>query len=199
MKFITFGLLLLVTPSLAAAEGGPAFDCAAAQSDAEKLICKDADLAALDRRLSDRFADASRVAAGLSVGADAATKDLRATQRGWISGRDDCWKEPDLGACVRREYLSREAELVAFYLLEPAASVTNFSCGAVGTLTVSLFETELPGIRIELGDTVTAGAAMDEATPEDFWLAGFGGFTLTENGADFSDPAGTVTACSPES
>ena len=77
----------------------PSFDCTAAQSDAEQLICGDADLAMLDLRLDDRFAAAIAVAEGLDAGAEEAASTLPAYQRGWVSGRDECWKSDDLNAC----------------------------------------------------------------------------------------------------
>ncbi|MFC6760770.1 lysozyme inhibitor LprI family protein [Sulfitobacter porphyrae] len=110
---------LALCPIAALAQDGPAFDCAKAESSAETLICEDAGLAALDRRLADRFAAALAVSEGLDADAEETTRTLRAMQRGWISGRDECWKEPDLRACIETEYLRREAELVAEFLLDP--------------------------------------------------------------------------------
>lgn len=80
-----------------AAVAPPSFDCAKAASEAEKLVCGDAELAALDRQLSERYAQSSK-------------KDP-ATERGWIKGRDDCWKEEDARSCVRDAYRTRLVEL----------------------------------------------------------------------------------------
>jgi len=75
----------------------PSFDCAKAASDAEKLVCGDAELAALDRQLAARYAEA---------------KDVDpAVQRGWAKGRDDCWKQQDLRLCVLEAYRTRLVEL----------------------------------------------------------------------------------------
>lgn len=75
----------------------PSFDCAKAASDAEKLVCGDAELAALDRRLAARYLE---------------RKDADpAVQRGWAKGRDDCWKQPDLRLCVLEAYRTRLVEL----------------------------------------------------------------------------------------
>ena len=84
---------LLLWSQAATADGTqPSFDCLKASSDAEELICADKKLAALDRRLATRFEAAMQAARAQDAGADAAAKNLRATQRGWIKGRDDCWK-----------------------------------------------------------------------------------------------------------
>ena len=36
---------------------------------------------------------------------------MRAEQRGWIKGRDDCWKADDAQSCVRESYIERIVEL----------------------------------------------------------------------------------------
>lgn len=92
------------SPSLAA---GPSFDCAKAESSAAKLVCTDDRLAALDREVSRLFVLA-RDDAGLPADQ---RKQLLAVQRGWIKGRDDCWKAADLRACTTESYVTRIHEL----------------------------------------------------------------------------------------
>lgn len=75
----------------------PSFDCAKAGSTAEKLVCDDAELAALDRQLAARYAQARDVDP--------------AVQRGWVKGRDECWKADDLRLCVLEAYRTRLVEL----------------------------------------------------------------------------------------
>lgn len=185
---------LALCPAAGLAQDGPAFDCAKAESSAEKLVCDDADLAALDRRLADRFAAAVAVAEGLDVGAEDTTKTLRAMQRGWISGRDECWKEPDLRACVETAYLRREAELVAEFLLEPPSEVVELICGP-RALTVELFATELPGIRLEEGDTVAIGAQVGADTPGSYYLRQWGGLEMGGEAPRVSTVQGNETSC----
>ena len=75
----------------------PSFECAKAESAAEKAVCGDAALAALDRQLAARYA---------------AAKDADpAVQRGWAKGRDECWKADDLRLCVLEAYRTRLVEL----------------------------------------------------------------------------------------
>jgi uncharacterized protein YecT (DUF1311 family) len=188
------GLFLASLPMLALAQDGPSFDCAAAASSAEELVCTDADLAALDRRLVDRFAAAVGVARSLDSGAEETETTLRAYQRGWFSGRDACWKEPDLRACVEREYLFREGQLVAEFLLEAPSSTVEYLCGE-SPLSMTLFETELPSIRVERGDTVDIGAAAGPDSTDTFYLRELGALTMTGAGADLTDPYGDVIAC----
>lgn len=144
----------------------PSFDCAAAGSSAEQLICRDADLAALDLRLADRFAAAVTAAEGLDTGADEAVATLRAYQRGWISGRDECWKADDLRACVEDTYLRREGQLVAEWFLEEPTSVVSYTCdgNSANEVTAYFFDTERPSARLEYGDSIDTASVA----PSDF-------------------------------
>lgn len=94
--------LVLVSPTHAAK---PSFDCAKAGGKVEKLICSDAELAELDRSLSDLYA----VLLKHTPAGD--QKRLKAEQRGWVKGRNDCWKSDDTRGCVESEYRSRINEL----------------------------------------------------------------------------------------
>jgi len=185
---------LALSPVAALAQDDPAFDCAKAESSAEKLICADPDLAALDRRLAERFAAAVDVAEGLDVGAEETTKTLRAMQRGWISGRDECWKEPDLGVCVETQYLQREAELVAEFLLEPPMETLELICGP-RALTVQTFPTALPGLRVEEGDSIYIGAQLALDTPGTYYLRSAGGLVMGDGAPRVSDVYGEETDC----
>ena len=85
-----------VPPAEAAA---PSFDCAKAAGEVEKLVCADPELARLDRPLAERYAQARD------------RPDAVAMQRGWVKGRDDCWKADDRTRCVREAYQTRLVEL----------------------------------------------------------------------------------------
>ncbi len=185
---------LVLSPAAGLAQDGPAFDCANAESSAEKLVCHDADLATLDRRLADRFAAAIEVAEGLGVGAEEETNTLRAMQRGWISGRDECWKEPDLRACVEKEYLQREAELVAGFMLEAPSETFELICGP-RALTVDIFATDLPGLRVEEGDSVYVGAQLETDTPGTYYMRSAGGLVMDADTITISDVHSEETAC----
>jgi uncharacterized protein len=83
----------------------PSFDCSKADHDAEELICRDNELAALDNLLAGAYQTA------LHNFPDAEMKTLKATQRGWIKGRNDCWKTEDLYRCIKHAYETRITEL----------------------------------------------------------------------------------------
>ncbi len=74
----------------------PSFSCNQVETGSiEEMICKDGALSSLDRKLADVYAQASRKATNEHP------PMLQAEQRGWIKGRDECWKSDDKRACVQ--------------------------------------------------------------------------------------------------
>lgn len=98
----------------------PSFDCAKAESEAETMVCADYGLAALDNRLAEVYA--------AELAKPDAVKDLAARQRGWVKGRDECWKADDKKLCVEEEYRTRIAELQINSPGAMAASAVEFKC-----------------------------------------------------------------------
>ena len=143
---------------------GPAFACTKAQGEVEKLICSDASLAALDRTLDEVYKAASAKAKG-----KLATR-LREEQRGWVKGRNDCWKANGretwitatwtvntVRGCVDAQYRLRTSELQAVWQLLPPKTV-SYGCqnNAANEVVANFFATDPPTIRLERGDrTVT--------------------------------------------
>ena len=140
-------LFLLALP-LAAIAQPPSFDCRKALSSAEKRVCEQPALASLDRKLAHTYRAAS-ARAGNTMQAT-----LKAEQRGWIKGRDDCWKAADLTACVRDSYTLRIAELQARYQLLPAQASVRYRCGssAANDMQVRFYATEPATLIAERGD-----------------------------------------------
>lgn len=95
----------LIGLSTVASAGKPVFDCKKAQGEVEKLICNDSGLAALDHEMQRVFETALP-----ALPFDDA-KLQKAIQRGWIKGRNDCWKANDVRKCTEFAYKSRIAEL----------------------------------------------------------------------------------------
>jgi uncharacterized protein/heat shock protein HslJ len=100
--FLTISLFCL---GINAALASPSFDCSKAAGEVEKLICRDQPLARLDQELSEVY---DQAIANIS-GTEHTT--IRAMQRGWIKGRNDCWKAEDVRACVEASYHTRIVEL----------------------------------------------------------------------------------------
>lgn len=83
----------------------PSFRCSKVAHEVEDLICKDAELADLDRELSQLY----RVV--LRQTPPSQQNWLKSEQRGWLQGRNDCWKDSDQRGCVKAAYDDRIREL----------------------------------------------------------------------------------------
>ncbi|MBK8323626.1 MAG: DUF1311 domain-containing protein [Betaproteobacteria bacterium] len=128
---------------------GPAFDCRKAKGGSiEEMICKDAELAALDRKLDGVYK------AALKKAANEKPPILKATQRGWVKGRNDCWKDADKRACVKNEYVRRTAELQAKYRLVEFTGPFRLACNGnpADEVVVTYFKTEPATLIAERGD-----------------------------------------------
>jgi uncharacterized protein len=150
----------LASVPLAALAQGPTFDCAKAQGEVERLICSDAALAALDRKLDSVYKAASAQAKG-----KLATR-LREEQRGWVKGRNDCWKAngrqtwitaswtvDTVPGCVEAQYRLRTAELQSVWRLVPPKTVA-YACqnDPANEVVANFFDTDPATIRLERGD-----------------------------------------------
>jgi uncharacterized protein len=159
---LPFTVWLLCASSFASAQG-PTFDCAKAQGEVEKLICGDSSLAALDQKLAEVYN------AALAKARDGLDKQLKTEQRGWIEGRNECWKAKEktwiteswtvdtVKDCVDAEYRLRTSELQAVWRLVPPKTV-SFVCENTPANVVvgDFFATDPATIRLERGDrTVT--------------------------------------------
>ena len=152
---------------------GPTFDCAKASGEVETLICADPSLAALDRTLGEVYKAASAKAKG-----KLATR-LREDQRGWVKGRNDCWKAKGqqtwitatwtvdtLKGCVDAQYRLRTSELQAVWQLLPPKTVFH-ACqnNPANEVAANFLANDPATIRLERGDrTVTmwlVGSASD--------------------------------------
>jgi len=130
----------------------PAFDCAKAEAGSiEETICKDEKLATLDRQLAEVYAASSKKAVNEHPPV------LKAEQRGWIKGRNDCWKSDDKRRCVEEAYVLRIAELQARYRLVPATGPIFYACDGDprNAVIATFFQTDPPTLIAERGDQVS--------------------------------------------
>jgi uncharacterized protein len=170
VSFILTGIVCTAVIPASALAQGPTFDCTKAQGEVEELICSDASLAALDQKLDQVYKAASAKAEGKLA------TELREVQRGWIGGRNDCWKAKEqtwitaswtvdtVRDCVDAQYRLRTSELQAIWQLVPPKTV-SYACqnNPANEVVANFFATDPATIRLERGDrTVTmwqAGAA----------------------------------------
>lgn len=128
---------------LAMVAGAPSFDCAKATGSVQEAICENPDLAALDRRLDAVYRKA------LETFPDDEQKELKAYQRGWIKGRDDCWKADAMKACVTGEYQRRITELEIRTAENMVPAAQTFACSDGEQVTVYFYnDTEIPAMVI---------------------------------------------------
>ena len=135
--------------SHSAKASAPSFACNSVKPGSmEALVCADAELSILDRKLAEVFAAATKKATNEHPPL------LKAEQRGWIKGRNDCWKSKDQRSCVQEEYTRRIAELQARYRLVPFNGPVRFVCDGnpANEVIATFFQTEPPTLIAERGD-----------------------------------------------
>ena len=142
---------------------GPAFNCAKADGEVEELICQDEGLAALDRKLDEVYK------AALDKAKNEVPPVLKAEQRGWIKGRNECWKATgadnpafltaswqatSVRDCVEGQYRLRISELQARYRLVPMKGPVFYACenNPANEIVATYFETDPPTAQVERGD-----------------------------------------------
>lgn len=147
----------------------PSFDCSKSPGEFEQMVCKDPVLAALDVQLADTFKQAL---------AKATDKDtLQATQRGWIKGRDDCWKADDKPSCVREAYIVRIVDLRIQQNLVVIPSAVEYRCDDNSKpFTAAFYNDEPRAAVLTWGDdqaivpaAVSASGARYAAQGVEFW------------------------------
>jgi len=152
---------------------GPSFDCTKARDGSiEAAVCADAALSALDRKLAEVYGEAAKKANNQQP------PTLKAEQRGWIKGRNECWKSEDKPACIRDEYQQRIAELQARYRLVPSLGPFSYACEGdrANEVVVTFFETDPPTLIAERGDSTSlmtiqrsGSGARYQGRNESFW------------------------------
>ena len=145
MTKMLLGTLALI-PLLASA-ATPSFDCAKAHGAAEQLVCQDAGLAALDNELAALYPKA------LSQLSAEQQKTEKGMQRGWLKGRNECWKESDTRQCVEESYQLRITELQIKGGQLRVPSLVDYQCdGGIRLSTYFYNEAKRPAAVINLSE-----------------------------------------------
>lgn len=148
-------------------------DCRqATTSSIDELVCKDQELAALDRQLAGVFAEAQQKAI------DERPPRLPASQRRWLRERNDCWKSTTRRECVDHRYRLRIAELQARYRLLPGNGPISYRCAGrpASKVVVTFFKTEPPTLIAQRGEKTSlmfvqasASGVKYQSQNESFW------------------------------
>lgn len=144
--------LALISTTSADPAPGPSYSCAnVIDGGIKQMICNDAGLSMFDRKLAAVYAEALKIAATQQP------PTLRAEQRGWIKGRDECAKNDAPRTCVEDEYRRRIAELQAMYRLLPPKGPVTYVCDGnrANEVVVNYFATDPPTLVAERGDSVS--------------------------------------------
>lgn len=140
-------LLAILLPGTVLA--APSFDCAkVTKGSVEEHICQSPELSKLDQQMAEVYGQASAKASNEHPPV------LKAEQRGWIKGRNDCWKAGDKDACIQDSYRLRIAELQARYRLIPGKGPVFYECDGqkAKEVVATFFPTDPPSATVEFGD-----------------------------------------------
>lgn len=116
MKTITIAALLLTLSTVAFADG-PAFNCAKASSNVEKMICSDLNLSDADSVNADLYKYVLQI--------DGNPNQVKQEQRAWIKGRNACQTKD----CIAKAYDARYNQLQHERLVDSGAVNTDGSIG----------------------------------------------------------------------
>jgi len=153
--------------------GGPSFDCAKVKAGSiEAMVCADEELTRLDRQLAETYREARKKAVNEHP------PMLKVEQRGWVKGRNDCWKSAGTRQCVAESYRLRTAELQARYRLVAFIGSVTYRCDdhPKSELIATFFHTEPRTLIAERGDQVSlmfqqvsASGARYQGRNESLW------------------------------
>ena len=137
---------LWMAVAAAASATTPSFDCHGKVNSAQKIICGDDTLAALDRKLGKIFIDAAQ---SLPSGKEIAY--FVAEQQDWVRSRDGCPTTPNPASCLSSVYRTRIAELQGRFRLVPTRGPFRFACNGSPPqeIVVTWYQTDPPSGLLE--------------------------------------------------
>jgi uncharacterized protein YecT (DUF1311 family) len=95
---LVVSMALCAMPWATVHAASPSFDCSKAGTWAEKTICQNNELAALDAWFTPLYGQVAQRLAGKDL------DDLKARRKAWLKGRDDCEAEADGTECLKTHY-----------------------------------------------------------------------------------------------
>ncbi|GGG67285.1 hypothetical protein GCM10011415_12770 [Salipiger pallidus] len=175
----------------------PSFDCSKAGGSAEEAVCASDALASMDLELARLY---SAAANGPNMTPERLS-ELKAMQRGWIKGRDECWKDGDgLESCVAAEYGMRIFDLRQGYSdarADEGASTGPFAyvCdGVEGAISAVFINTNDPMAVLHWGERVITMPQVPAASGVHYrgdWLGETANFWTKGDEASFA-PSGEI-------
>ncbi|MFT4099505.1 MAG: MliC family protein [Burkholderiaceae bacterium] len=141
---------LVPAPPPGALSREPSFDCRKARMPVEKLICGDADLAALDRRMAALYREIESPTSPLD---QRRRRAERVAQRAWLVQRNGCVSRAYTADCVARLYQQRIVGLrIAAAQLTPT-TVATYRCPGLDGIPVTgaYYASDPPAVRFTVG------------------------------------------------
>jgi len=180
---------------------GPSFDCSKVTKSTEKAVCASENLSDLDNELARIYA---LVIDDPSLSPED-FKSLKASQIGWIKGRDDCYKGSDMNRCITSTYALRIHELrqrfkAARKMVRPmvTSGPLTLNCEGLNDMpAVTLFNTKEPlaiatwqNIFLVMPQVVAASGSKYETTvfggaTAMLWMKGEGARLTVPNDAEY--------------
>lgn len=114
------------------------FDCAKASSQTEEIICAAPALSELDGEMTRLY----QLVFQELGGEPRKRNQLKATQRGFLKERDDCWKAEDRNQCVR--------DVTAYQIAELRALSSEAQKGGMADPSAGPFSFQCPGVNYKL-------------------------------------------------
>jgi len=146
MMMKTFTALLTITAatlSLQAAQ--TSFDCKKAANVTEHFVCRDKELAALDRKMAQTYSKAENSYLGNEM------ESLKAEQRSWIKKRNHCKASKP---CLAHVYQKRitQLQVEGGLVQNEAADNVTYTCVNGGKLSAVYYNnTEIPAVFVSMG------------------------------------------------
>jgi len=182
---------------------GPSFDCDKASGSAEEEICSNPRLARLDRELARLY----KLAVNGANMSSERLSELKAMQRGWIKGRDECWKsDAALNACIAASYAMRIDDIRTRYYdsrQDDAAGISSgpnvYECDGLGAaLSMIIVDIDPPLLSLRWFDNWITPVGVPTGSGAKFAAQTSDGnyeFWSKENEAIFTLANGKVLDC----
>lgn len=180
----------------------PSFDCTKSDSQATDLVCKTPMLARMDNELQRLYA----LAEGGTYESEDRLNELTAMQRGWIKGRDDCWKDDDPLQCVTASYAMRIHEIRQGFFDSRQQDAKGISSGPLALackgvdygVSLTIVNAD-PGVAfLQWQDQSVALVQGAGARYEGSNYAGMAALVTKGENALFTPPGGTELSCRVE-
>lgn len=170
----------------------PSFVCSKARHEIETMICENHEFITLDNQLADLYKRAEAKNTGEDL------KLLKAMQRGWIKGRNDCWKAQDKRQCIIDSYQVRMVELQIRNGLVMAPTAIGYVCNEDHSkpFFASFYNNISPqAVVITYGDDQTIAIATPAASGSKYIAQGM--FFWEHHGEASVDWYGNQLVCKP--